>query len=55
MKQVCRSLGEAHQMFEERLRDSAVLREWWAQERPAGGAAGGGTDPVDTTARSHDA
>ena len=31
------------------------FREWWAEERPAGGTAGGGTDPVDTTARSHDA
>jgi L-lactate dehydrogenase complex protein LldF len=31
------------------------FRAWWAQERPPGATAGGGTDPVDTTGRSHDA
>jgi ferric-dicitrate binding protein FerR (iron transport regulator) len=29
------TLGEAHRLFEERLRESTVLREWWQEQDPA--------------------
>ena len=29
------SLAEAHRLFEERLQESAVLREWWRKVDPA--------------------
>jgi ferric-dicitrate binding protein FerR (iron transport regulator) len=29
------ALGEAHRLFQERLRESAVLREWWEEADPA--------------------